>query len=298
MIRGLPASILLHVGVIGFGYLAVPAFTPPREEFVVVPIELIDIGAVNNIAPVVRREEVEPEAETVVPEPNLEDFLEDLDVLPDEVAPEEEVVPPAAAEPEEIVPVVEEEVVPEETEPEEDEPEPEPEPEEPEPEPKEEPKIVPPEPKTDALDDILNNDNLFNREREPVRAPAPAAPETELEDETPPPDPRRGAGDRTGNTARIEAIILAQMKVCWRTVEDLPEPDRLAVTIQVNLKPDGTLRGDAELVSPRRAPIGDRFMQVAIDRALRAARTCQPYRLPPDDYEEWREVVLNFRHRR
>jgi hypothetical protein len=63
----------------------------------------------------------------------------------------------------------------------------------------------------------------------------------------------------------------------------------------VNLNRDGTLDGDAELISPRRARIGDRFMQQAIDRALRAARTCAPYQLPEDDYDVWNEITLNFR---
>ncbi|MEM8635764.1 MAG: cell envelope integrity protein TolA [Pseudomonadota bacterium] len=290
MIRGLPASVLLHVGVIGFGYIAFPYANRPYEEQIVVPVDLVNIGEVNNLRQIVEREEPEAEPE---PEPSLEEYLEDVDTLPEEVAPEEEDTPPP---PEEAPPPppVEEETLPPEPEdtpePEEEEPEPEPEPEEPEPEPQ---KIVPPEPETDALDDLLSDSNLFSvEEREPVRAPAPNTPVIREEDSSA--EARRGAGDRTGNTARIEAIILAQMKICWDDIDDLPDPERLTVTVRVNLAPDGRLAGDVELVS-RRARIGDRFMQVAIDRALTAARKCQPYRLPADDYDEWAEVIINFR---
>lgn len=289
MIRGLPASILLHVGLVASSYIVLPIFDRPREDLVIVPIELVNISEVNNIAPVAPRPDIEPEPETE-PEVQPEELIEDTELVPDEIAPEEDIPPPAAAEQERAEPEAPEDVIPEEADPEE-EVEPEPEPEEPEDKPK------PEEREPDALDDILNTENLFNRERQPAKAPPPPAPEPEEEpDAPPPPEARRGVGERTAATARIEAIVLSQMRECWGTVEDLPEPERLTVTVKVTLNLDGSLRDEVELVKPRRAPIGDRFMQVAIDRALRAVRTCQPYRLPVDDYEDWEEIVLNFRH--
>ncbi len=283
MIRGLPASILLHVGVLASSYIVLPIFDKPLEQVVIVPIDLVSVSEVNNIAPVVRPAEIEPEPESV-PEP-VEETLEDPDIIPDEIAPEEDIVPPAAAEQEEAEPEAPEDVIPEEPAPEEEEPEPEPE------EPEEKPK--PKEAEPDPVDDILNDANLFNRERETTKAPPPPTPEAEPD--APPPETRKGVGDRTANQARIESIVLSQMKACWGTLEDLPDPERLTVSVRAQLNTDGTLR-DVELVRPRRRPIGDRFMSVAIDRALRAVRTCQPYRLPVEDYEDWEEIVLNFRH--
>jgi hypothetical protein len=288
MIRGLPASILLHVGVIASSYIVLPIFEKPLEQVVIVPIDLVSVSEVNNIAPVVRPAEIEPEPESK-PEPEPEEELpEEPEIIPEEIAPEEDIVPPAAAEQEEVEPEAPEDVIPEEVEPEEEEPEPAPE------APEEKPK--PKEAEPDELDDILNDANLFNRERETVKAPPPPTPEPEVEPDAPPPEARKGVGERTANTARIEAIVLSQMKVCWRSLEDLPEPERLTVSVRVQLNADGSLRDDVELVQPRRAPIGDRYMSVAIDRALRAVRTCQPYRLPVEDYEAWEELVLNFRH--
>ena len=59
MIRGLPASILLHAAVIGAGYVVWPyvASTATESEFVIVPVELVDVGEMTNVAPI-----LEPEA--------------------------------------------------------------------------------------------------------------------------------------------------------------------------------------------------------------------------------------------
>ena len=268
MIRGLPASILLHVGIIASSYIVLPIFDRPAEEMVIVPIELVNIGEVNNIAPIVPRADIEPEPEAV-PEPVPEEQTEELDTLAEEIAPEEDVPPAAAAEQVEPEPETPEDVIPEQADTEEEE-EPEPEEEKPEDKPK------PDQHEPDVLDDILNTENLFNRERDTAKAPPPPTPEPDqVVPDAPPPEPRRAVGERTAATARIEAIVLSQMRDCWGTLEDLPEPERLTVTVKVTLNIDGSLRDDVELVKPRRAPIGDRYMSVAIDRALRAVRTCQ-----------------------
>ncbi|MEL6475517.1 MAG: cell envelope integrity protein TolA, partial [Pseudomonadota bacterium] len=184
-------------------------------------------------------------------------------------------------------------------------PEPEPEPvpdldqeEEAEPEPEEEePEPIRAEPEQDdPLDDILGEaSNLFDRARtEQRRSPPPTERKIEpLKNETT--ERRRGVGDRSGMTARVEAILLSQLKTCWVDVQDLPNPERLIVTVKMQLNVDGTINGDARLVEPSRPPIGDNAMQQAITRALRAARKCSPYRLPEGAdayYEEWKDITL------
>ena len=296
MLRGLPASLLLHLGVVGAGYIAFPYAERPPTEVVIVPVELVVIAEENNVAPVRKREaealpEVMPQPEPV--EPDIEDYLEDVDTLPDEIAPLEEVVPPPPTILEEPAPV-EEETLPEE-------PETDPEPETPEPE-----KSLLPQP--DALDALLADDvfktdepDLIDlAEKEPVKAPAPKVPEPREEQiiVTASRIQQRGIGERTANEARVESLLWSQMEICWETVADLPDPERLSVTVIVDLKRDGTLKGDARVVSPRRVQIGDRFMRQAVDRALRAARKCQPYRMPEEDYDIWQEITMNFKHGR
>lgn len=96
-------------------------------------------------------------------------------------------------------------------------------------------------------------------------------------------------------TTQIQVAFLSKLKNCWPDVQDLPEPERLIVTVKMQLNQDGTIRGDARLVRPRRVAIGDRPMQQAVERALRAARRCAPYEVPDGAetmYEEWKNVTL------
>ena len=209
-------------------------------------------------------------------------------MLPEDVEDlvEEDTTPPPPDKVEESPP---EDIVPEEAE----DKEPEPEPEEKEPEPEEK------EPPRDALDDLLS-DNPFRAEERVLVDRAAKLKKTPVQKVENLPDlestqrARVGAGEGTGAQARVQAIILAQVRVCWPDVVDLPDPERLQVSVKFNLKADGTLKDGVDLVRPRRAPIGDRFMGVAIDRALRAVRKCQPYSLPAEDYAIWQEVTVHI----
>ena len=60
----------------------------------------------------------------------------------------------------------------------------------------------------------------------------------------------------------------------------------------MKLKLDGTLDGSAELVSPRARPVGRSGL--AVDLALRAVRKCEPYKLPEDSYEQWKDIVVTI----
>ena len=94
----------------------------------------------------------------------------------------------------------------------------------------------------------------------------------------------------------VEVMMIESVRVCWPGIVDMPDPERLSVKLRVQLDIDGMLKDEIELIEPSQVPLGDHFMARAIDRALRAVRACQPYRLPVDDYETWEELVLNFRH--
>ena len=285
MLRGLPASIILHGAVVFGGAVAWPYIAPERQVEDFVPVTLdIELDVTTNLAPIIRRapepepEEPEPEEEVIEEiieeEPEAEDLesgedeLETTDIR--EIEPEPEI--------EEIIDPVEDEnapIVPEERE--------EPEPREP-----------------DTFDDILGDaSKLFSEEKKTQRRDPIKQDKKILVDETKVREPRKGVGDRSRETARIEALIFSQMVQCWDTVLDQPNYERLQVTVKFSLNEDGSLDGDVELVNPRRVPIGDRPMRVATERALRAARKCAPYRIPKDalvSYDEWKDVVLDIGH--
>ena len=296
MIRGLPASIALHGAILAVSYVGWPFLTATRAtetEMVTIPVELVDIGEFTNIA-AVRKPPPEPEVEEeVVPEepeeePEVEEPIEEPDPV-DETLPEDEIdtaseQKPAEEEaPEDVVPDLDAEV---------EEPEPE---DKPKPEPEEEKSVVR---EPDPLDDLLNSaDSTFTSERqtrkrqeEPKVEPKPL-----LQDTPPKPrEVRKGAGERTANTARLESLLYNQIYGCWDGIDDQPNPEKLNVRMSIELDQDGNLKGRIKLVEPSREPLGRSPMRVAIERARRAVQKCAPYKLPKQEYAEWKDININL----
>lgn len=292
MLRGLPASIIAHAAVLSASYLTFPYWSSASRTYAsdieAVDVSFAEIGEITNIAP-----RIEPEEEeTAPPEPEEPEDLPEEDPIEEEL-PESDLdvtnvdEPAADTEPEDVLPDFEAETPdePEET------PEPEPEPD------------TTPKPPRDPLADFLNqSESTFKSEietrrkrPEPKPEPAEEPPQTALKDAPRPVDSRnrRGAGERDGNIARIEAILYSRIFPCWDGVTDLPYPERLNVRMKLQLNQNGTI-ADLSLVEPRRRPVGSSPMGTAVDRALRAVRKCAPYNLPIDDYENWREGAVNL----
>lgn len=98
---------------------------------------------------------------------------------------------------------------------------------------------------------------------------------------------------------RARALIRAHMRRCWRMPIDLPDPDRLVVVVEFDINRNGTLNGQPRVTSPRNYTY-DAPMRTAVDAAVRAVRSCDPYPLPDDPvvgehYEIWRSQVYTFR---
>ena len=86
MLRGLPASIILHGAVVFGGAVAWPYIAPERKVEDIVPVTLeIQLDMTTNLAPIIRRDPV-PEPE--VPEPEEEAIEEPVE----EETPEEDEV--------------------------------------------------------------------------------------------------------------------------------------------------------------------------------------------------------------
>lgn len=141
----------------------------------------------------------------------------------------------------------------------------------------------------DSFDEFLRNfDTKTGRRQE----------EGERADRT-----QRGAGLGTAEAVAVEdrarALIRAHMRRCWRMPIDLPDPDRLVVTVEFEINRNGTLSGQPRVTSPRNYSF-DAPMRTAVDAAVRAVRACDPYPLPDDPvvgehYEIWRTQVYTFR---
>lgn len=287
MLRGLPASLIAHAAVLSASYLTWPYWGTTSRTYATdiqaVDVSFAEIGEITNIAP-----RIEPEEESAPPEP---EELPEEDPIEEELPESDQDVtnidePAAESEPEDVLPDFEAEAPEEEPE---QAPEPEPDPT--------------PKPPRDPLADFLNqSESTFKSEietrrkrPEPQPAPPEEQPQTALKNAPQPVDSRnrRGAGERDGNIARIEAILYSRIFPCWDGVTDLPYPERLNVRMKLQLNQNGTI-AELSLVEPRRRPVGSSPMGTAVDRALRAVRKCAPYNLPIDDYDNWREGAVNL----
>lgn len=114
---------------------------------------------------------------------------------------------------------------------------------------------------------------------------------------------QQGAGPGTAEAVALEdrarALARAHLRRCWRMPVDLPDPDRLVVTIEFSLNRNGTLNGQPRVTSPRNYTF-DPAMRTAAEAALRAVRQCDPYPFPDDPvvgehYDIWRNTEFTFR---
>lgn len=268
MFRAVLISTTLHFSVLYASVLSLPSWTTvDRDFFEVVPVDLVALS----LEEMEEEELTEPEEE---PENDEDSVTESEDVFSD-LPPEEEIFPDLASlptpriKPRHIGMGITEEEETEEAE---------------------ETEVAENEEEDDLLAGILDDAGSIFEKPKPVKKVAQVrTPQTAIVDFESP------TIKKAIMTSQIEAALLSRLKNCWPDVQDLPEPERLVVTVKMQLNQDGTIRGDARLVRPKRAAIGDRPMKQAIERALRAARRCAPYELPEGAqsfYDEWKNVTL------
>ena len=116
---------------------------------------------------------------------------------------------------------------------------------------------------------------------------------------------QQGAGLGTAEVAalqdRVRSLAQRALTRCWRMPTDRPDPERLVVTLEFELDRNGNLRGPPRVTSPRNYTF-DPDMQYAVNNAIRAVQTCDPfpYATDPvlaDHYETWGRIEFTFRRR-
>jgi hypothetical protein len=259
MKRSMIASGVLHAMVIAVATVAWPhAIEQSDETPSVVPVDLVTIADVTNIAPSVQ--------ETPKPE------------TPPEPAPPQ----PQAAAP----PPPQAEIAP----PEPDKP--------PVPAPKEEQKNAsappnPARPRRKPLPDQQKFDVDTVLALLDKRAPKPVAPPPNAK---PAETTIKGIGAQDAFTMDLKDALLAQMRECWNVPVGAPNPEQLIVQVRVFLAQDGSLAGPPQVEpATRAAAAGNPYMRTAAEAAVKAIQICEPYkRLPPNKYDAWREIVMTF----
>jgi hypothetical protein len=103
-----------------------------------------------------------------------------------------------------------------------------------------------------------------------------------------------GQGAPQGRDARMSAsdidALRAQISRCWAPPVGGLGSAAIIVKLRIVLNEDGTLGRAPEVVNGHSSP----FFPPAADSAVRAVFQCQPYRMPPGTYSQWRDMLLNF----
>lgn len=148
----------------------------------------------------------------------------------------------------------------------------------------EQPSEPDPEEEFDALASILRNvEQLEPQQSRQAAAPTPAdnsvAPRTSI------------AVQR--RAAELGDMIREQVASCWRIDGGIQEARSLRIPIRVQLSADGHVIGSPTIQEPGRYA-SDGYYRSAADAAVRAVLRCAPLKLPPQDYDIWHDLVLNF----
>jgi len=276
-IRG---SILLSVGghvlALLFAQFGLPhVFTLPQVDVQIIPVELVVEDTVS-APPPPATPEPEPKPEAAAPPP----------------PPVPEPAPQPPAEPEIVEapppPPAEKPKPPEKKEP--------PKPEPPKPEPsvlaqaKPLAKPKPPKPQKDFAS-VLKNLEQLPKQTPPTPKPSDATPPKKGE-----PTPPQQLSERASLTEieRLKQIIRQQIQPCWSPPVGAEQAKDLVVTIFIRVDRGGTVT-EARVVDGT-ASSDNPFVRAAADAARRAVLNpaCQPFRLPQEHYDLWKEIRFNF----
>jgi outer membrane biosynthesis protein TonB len=96
----------------------------------------------------------------------------------------------------------------------------------------------------------------------------------------------QGIGQANAMTADLADALKSQIYQCWSPPVGAPNPSDLVVDFDLVLNQDGTPgRATSDALSS-----GNTYPRAAAEAARRAIFQCQPYKLPPDRYSQWREI--------
>lgn len=141
------------------------------------------------------------------------------------------------------------------------------------------PAPAPKKPDDDSFNQLLKN--LANRKI----SPPPETPGPEHKSS----QPIASLADRL-TTSELD-VVKQQIEACWNVPAGARDAQNLTPEFRVFMNPDGTVRS-TQLLNPE----NDSFFQAAADSAKRALLNpqCQPLKLPPDQYGQWRTFTITF----
>jgi outer membrane biosynthesis protein TonB len=272
MSKALVFSLIFHATVVLICIFGLPYIKKDLDEVQPpVPIELVEISDKTQTDKPVERAQIKPvEEEKEPPKPQPE--------RPKQAPKQTSETPPRP-----VAPPVDELALPDKVK----EPEKKIEkPKEKPPTPKRRPTPVPPKeevkPQEDPFQSLLKN--LQDAKPEPAKDAGTA--------ESAPKAAPAPLGDRM-TMSEMDALR-QQLAQCWNVLAGARYAEDLVVDMKLFMNPDRTVR-EAGVVDVIRYNT-DTIFRAAADSALRAVRNpaCNPLRLPPDKYNQWKEITVRF----
>ncbi|MEO9167104.1 MAG: hypothetical protein ABI230_01745 [Aestuariivirga sp.] len=102
-------------------------------------------------------------------------------------------------------------------------------------------------------------------------------------------DEKNAAGDQAAATATIVSALVSKVKTCF-TIPPAARDADVSVKIHFMLNPDGSLQGQPQAVTDS----DNQVIQTTANAAISAIVECQNYDLPADQYDLWKDNVLDF----
>ncbi len=276
-------SFLLHLGFVMMAFVVIPASDPlPVEDVETMEVDIADLTVTTRSQKPPREEEPESKEEPPpkpppapkprpAPEPEPEPVPEPEEA---EAPPEPEPAPPEKPEEQQVAIVT--------------------------PAAKPRPKIVK---KKDDFDSMLNTLELDDETADATQEKPKEKDffdSLDLDsietDDKPQPREKTQIASIIGTrlTVSEKDALRRQIEKCWNVPIGARNPEELVVEIKIRVNRDRTVR-DAQIVDTTRAS-ADTFFRTMAESARRAVVNprCSPLKLPPDKYDEWKEITMTF----
>lgn len=88
--------------------------------------------------------------------------------------------------------------------------------------------------------------------------------------------------------------IKTQIYGCWSIPLGLPYQEDLVVDLKIKFNKDGTVKKSEVLNKERLSQEGQGYYKVLADSTLRAIKLCEPFKLPENEYDRWKELIFKF----
>lgn len=282
-------SVIFHVALIIIAIFGLPWIKRDFEVPQPISVEMVDIAAITQTTriapqPIPEPKEEPKEAEAPQPPPQPAQNTAADPTPPEPPKPEEKKPEEKKPEKEKEKPEIDPNALPDKKKPKEEDKKK----EEKKPEPKKETKKDP----SKDFASVLKN---LAPPKEPAKQPD-KAPDMKVAENAPAPAASNATlGPKM--TMSEEDALRRQLEGCWSVPIGAKDAENLNIEIRLVINPDRTLR-EAKVVDTGRYG-SDTFFRAAADSAMRAVRNplCSPFQLPPDKYETWKTVVVNFNPR-